>query len=313
MEKHKQFAMNFNIDKAPTQQGKVAIVTGANTGLGYETTMGFAKKNMKVIMACRSQTRAEKAKAEIEAKMPDADLEIMLIDLSQLSSVRNFVENFKTKYTQLNLLINNAGIMWPPYTKTVDGFESQMGANYFGHFLLTLLLIGSMPDTPDSRVVTLSSGAHKIGKGKINFEDLHWEKKYSKVGAYAQSKLACLMFAEELNRKLQDAGKKILSVSAHPGVSKTELGRHFSQFEELIIRYTIAPFLSHPVEQAALPTLMAALDHDVKGGDYFGPQGLLEMIGQPGRATKSKYSQDEDAAKKLWNISEQLTDCKVPL
>ncbi|MDJ0702399.1 MAG: oxidoreductase [Leptolyngbyaceae cyanobacterium MO_188.B28] len=305
--------MNFHLDNAPMQHGKVAIVTGANTGLGYETALGLAQKGMKVILACRSQARAEDAKTAIESAAPAADLDIMLLDLGDFSSVRRFTENFKEKYTELNLLINNAGIMWPPYSKTVDGFESQMGVNYFGHFLLTVLLIDLMPDRTDSRVVTLSSGAHKLGKGKINFEDLNWEKRYSKIDAYAQSKLACLMFAEELNRKLRHAGKKILSISAHPGVSETELGRYLSKFEELIIRVTISPFLTHSVEQAALPTLMAALDPDVKGGEYFGPQGLLEMIGQPGRATQSKYSQNQQAAKQLWDISEKLTVCELSL
>jgi NAD(P)-dependent dehydrogenase (short-subunit alcohol dehydrogenase family) len=301
--------MEFNLNNVPSQKGKIAIVTGSNTGLGYETTIGLAKTGMKVIMACRSKERAEKARSEILAKVPNADLEIMLLDLSKLSSVREFAENFKKKYSKLDLLINNAGIMWLPYSKTEDGFESQMGANYFGHFLFTSLLLDIMPDTPDSRVVSLSGGVHKMGTKKINFDDLHWEKKYSKKDAYAQSKLACLMFADELHRRLERAGRKIFSVSAHPGMSKTELGRNLSKTQTFLIRYTIAPFVIHPVEQAALPTLIAALGTEVKGGEYFGPQGLLEMKGKPGRASKSKYLQNMEAASKLWEVSEELTSC----
>ncbi|WP_299404340.1 oxidoreductase [Acaryochloris sp. IP29b_bin.148] len=305
--------MAFDLEHIPSQAGKTAIVTGANTGLGYETVINLAKKNCKVIMACRHPDRAEHAKADIEAKVPGANLEILLIDLSDLSSVRAFAQAFRQQYDRLDLLINNAGIMWPPYALTVDGFESQMGTNYLGHFLLTMLLLDLMPDTPESRVVSLSSNAHKLGSGAINFDDLHSEQNYSKTGAYAQSKLACLMFGNELQRWLANAGKQIRSITAHPGVSNTELARHMPQYQIDLIQYTIGPLLCHPPAQAAMPIVMAALDPEAQGGEYFGPQGFLEMKGQPGRATQSDYAQNQAAAEHLWDVSEQLTESTFAL
>lgn len=301
--------MKFDLDNIPSQQGKIAVVTGANTGLGYETVINLAKKDCKVIMACRNPDKAEEAKTKIEAKVPGADLGILLIDLSDLSSVRAFAQAFRQQCDRLDLLINNAGIMWPPYSLTVDGFESQMATNYFGHFLLTALLLDLMPDTPASRVVSLSSNAHKLGSGKINFDDLQSEQNYSKTGAYAQSKLACLMFGNELQRRLAKAGKKIRSVTAHPGVANTELARHMPQYQIELVRYTIGPLLSHSPDQAAMPIVMAALDPGVQGGEYCGPQGFLEMKGKPGRAKQSAYAQNQAAAEKLWNVSEELTGC----
>ena len=301
---------NSTLDNIPSQKGKIAIVTGANTGLGYETVVNLTKKDIKVILACRNLDKAMNAKAEIEAKVPGADLDILLIDLTDLSSVRAFAKAFQEKYDRLDLLVNNAGIMFPPYQKTIDGFESQMGVNYFGHFLLTALLIEMMPDSSESRVVSLSSGAHQYASDGINFDDLQSEKSYSKLGAYAQSKLACLMFGNELQRRLDKAGKKVLSVTAHPGMSPTELARSMPWYQAQLLRYTLGLFLFHPVDAAAMPTVMAALGTDVEGGEYFGPQGLLEMKGKPGRATKSDASQNTTAAEKLWAISEQLTGCK---
>lgn len=303
---------DFNLDTIPSQRGRIAIVTGANTGLGYETALNFAKKDMTVIMACRNQAKAEKAKADIEAEVPGSDLDFLPIDLTDLSSVRSFTKAFREKYDRLDLLINNAGIMFPPYGKTVDGFESQMGANYFGHFLLTALLLEQMPDRAESRVVSLSSGAHRAAKG-INFEDLQSEKSYSKFGAYAQSKLACLMFSDELQRQLLQAGKKILSVSAHPGMSPTELARYMPMYQLMFLRVTVAPFFMQGVEQAALPTVMAALGGGVQGGEYFGPQGMLELKGKPGRVGKAGSVEDLEAAKRLWEVSEELTGCEFPI
>ncbi len=297
---------DFNLDTIPSQRGRVAIITGANTGLGYETALNFAKKDMTIIMACRNQAKAMKAKAAIAAEVPGADLDVLPIDLTDLSSVRAFADTFREKYDRLDLLINNAGIMFPPYGKTVDGFERQMGANYFGHFLLTALLLERMPDSSESRVVSLSSGAHRAARG-INFEDLHWEQGYSKFGAYAQSKLACLMFGDELQRRLVKAGKKILSVSAHPGMSPTELARYMPMYQLIFLQVTVAPFFMHGVEQAALPTVMAALGADVQGGEYFGPQGVLELKGKPGRVEKARAVEDLAVARQLWEVSEELT------
>ncbi|MBN2693276.1 SDR family NAD(P)-dependent oxidoreductase [bacterium] len=287
---------------------EIAIITGANSGLGFETALEFAKKGITIIMACRNIQKATDAKNSILLQVKDAQLDIIKIDLSSLSSVREFVKTFREKYQKLNYLINNAGVMWPEYSKTVDGFENQMGSNYLGHFLLTSLLLDLMPDSSDSRVVTLSSLAHKWGKGVINFDDIHWEKKYSKTDAYAQSKLACLMFANELNNRLQEVGKKILSVSAHPGISSTELTRHLKPFQIKLMKYTgIEALVFQSAKRGALPTLMASFDETAKGGEYFGPQGCCEFKGKAGRAKKSKYSQNRENLKKLWTLSESLT------
>ena len=300
----------FQLDSIPTQAGRIAIVTGANAGLGYETVIHLARKNMKIIMACRNEAKATKAKQEIERKVTGADLEVMILDLSKLASVRKFAKQYHEKYDKLDILINNAGIMLPPYSRTEDGFESQMGTNYLGHFLLTDLLLDLMPDTPDSRIVTLSSIAHKPGRGGggvINFEDIHWQNSYSASNAYSQSKLACLMFTFELQRRLETSGKKILSVGSHPGVALTELVRHMPKWQVNVLRFTVGPFITHSPINGALPTVLAAIYPNVKGGDYFGPTGFNEMKGKPGHAQISEYAQSKEIAEKLWEVSLDLT------
>ncbi len=297
--------MAFNLDSVPSQKGRVAIATGANTGIGYETALGLVQTGMKVIMACRNLDKAKQAKKTILDQLPDADLDIIELDLSRLSSVRAFVDTYRQQFSRLDLLINNAGIMIPPYTKTEDGFESQMGVNHLGHFLLTALLLDLMPDTAEARVVALSSNAHKMGT--INFDDLQSERKYSRFGAYAQSKLACLMFANELSRKLVAADRKTLSVCAHPGGSDTELSRHMSTTTVKFLKMTGLALITHSPANAALPTLYAALAPDVSGGDYFGPKGFLEMSGKPGKVSQSTSALNWDVAQQLWDASEDLT------
>lgn len=299
----------WNISKAPSQKGKIAIVTGANAGLGYETVLGLAQKGAKVIMACRNIAKAEKAKATILKKVPDGDVVVMEIDLSKLKSVSNFAKAFIEKYDALHLLINNAGVMVPPYEKTEDGFELQMGANYFGHFLLTGLLLEMIMQTPESRVVSLSSLAHKAGD--IHFDNLHWETGYVKMKAYRQSKLACLIFAFELQRRLDKAGSSTLSVAAHPGISNTELGKHIPKLMYLLFR-PLASFYIQKPEHGALPTLMAALGTEVKGGGYYGPTGnSQETKGPPGLARSKSKARDEEMGKRLWSVSEELTGVKI--
>jgi len=296
------------INSFPPQEGRIIIVTGANSGLGYETTLTLAKKGAKVIMACRNLSKANTAKKEIENEVPNADLEVMEIDLSSLSSVRNFAKEYKSKFNRLDVLINNAGVMTPPYTKTEDGFELQLAANYLGHFLLTGLLLDTILKSPHSRIVTLSSIAHK--NGKINFDDLQSEKKYSASGAYAQSKLACLMFTFELQRRLekQDVHQTI-STASHPGIATTELSRHIPKLIYTILRYTIAPFFTHAPAEGAKPTILAAIG-EAKGGDYFGPTGFKEFKGEAGKATYTDLSKDETIAKRLWAVSEDLVGLK---
>jgi len=302
--------MSFNLENIPSQKGKIAIVTGANSGLGKEITIGLAQKEIKVIMACRNQSKAESAKAEVISKVNSADIEIMILDLNSLNSVRNFATAFGEKCNRLDLLIENAGIMIPPLSKTEDGFESQMGVNYFSHFLLTNLLYPLLNKTEGARIATTSSLAHE--KGRIDFDNLNAEKSYSKIGAYGQSKLACLLFAYELKRRLEKAGSNVIAVSSHPGVSKTNLFTNIPTLAQILM----APFLpifTHLPKYAALPTLYAALGPDVKSGDYFGPTGFNGMKGKPGKVKSKPHSYDEKVASELWDISEKLTGEKFIL
>lgn len=299
--------MTFNLTEVPSQKDRIALITGANTGLGFETARAFARTKMKVIMACRSKEKCAIAKGVILKEIPEADIEMMVVDLSRLSAVREFASEFRHRYNRLDLLINNAGIMIPPYSKTEDGFESQMGVNYFSHFLLTGLLLDVITATSGSRIVSLASNAHR--KGFINFDDLSWEKNYSPLVAYRQSKLACLVFSFELNRRLQRAGYNTISVAAHPGLSLTDLVRHIPKWL-LYISQPLTALITHSPEKGALPTVYAALVQEVKGGEYFGPQGHSEWIGKPGRAEAMAHSLDENLGQRLWRVSEKLTGIK---
>lgn len=302
--------MSFNIHQIPSQKGKIAIVTGANTGLGKEITIGLVKLNVKVIMACRNIKKAQNTTLEILKTVPTADIEIMELDLNSLASVRSFSNAFCGKYQQLNLLIENAGIMIPPFTKTVDGFESQLGVNYLSHFLLTNLLMPTLNNTEGARIATTSSLAHE--NGYIDFDNLNAEKSYSKMGAYRQSKLACLMFTYELQRRLDKSGSKIITVSSHPGISKTNLFYNLPKLIQ-ILTAPLVPFLTHPPKKAVLPMLYAVLGDDVKGGDYFGPTGYKGMIGKPGKVEPKPHAYDKAVAKRLWEVSEELTGEKFEI
>ena len=296
--------MAFNLQHVPPQSGRIAIVTGANIGLGYETTLALAQKGATVIMACRDLQKATKAKEALLLQVPAARLDIMLLNLGDLQSVRAFAKAYRDKYDRLDLLIENAAVMIPPFSKTKDGFESQFGMNYLGHFLLTNLLFPLLNTTAGARVITLSSNAHK--RGKIDFDNLNAEKHYSKWGAYSQSKLACLMFAYELQRRLHKAGSGVIAVSAHPGLSNTNLWQHVPKIIYNML-LPVSSLLMHGPQQAALPTLMAALDEDVQGGSYIGPKGFKEFTGQPGLVRSIPASHDTAIAEKLWAVSEQMT------
>lgn len=285
---------------------RIAIVTGANVGLGFETTKGLAAQGIHVVMACRNIQKAEAAKKQIESTISYADLSIIQIDTSKLDSVRDFAEVFLSKYERLDILINNAGVMMPPYSLTIDGFETQFATNYLGHFLLTGLLLPVLERTPDSRIISLSSNAHK--SGTINFDDLHFLKtRYSSWKAYAQSKLACLIFAYELDRRLKNKLSTTISVAAHPGASNTNLGQHVPKVLTGAASL-VGAVIGHKPEIAARSTLIAALDTNVFGGEYYGPSGFGEWKGNPIEVYGSENSRDKVIAKKLWTISEQMTD-----
>lgn len=298
---------DFDIKKLPSQKGRVTVITGANTGLGFETAKAMAGTGIKVIMACRNLEKAMAAQRAILHRHPSADTEIMLIDMTRLDSVREFARSFIAKYNRLDILVNNAGIMIPPYSKTQEGFESQMGVNYLAHFLLTGLLLKTIVSTPGSRIVMLASNAHR--RGEINFDDINWEKKYRPMEAYQQSKLACLIFAIELQKRFDVAGLKTLSVASHPGLSLTDLVRHIPAWL-LFISKPLTSIVTHSPEKGALPTLYAALSDDVHGGEYFGPQGRGEWTGKPGRAKIFPQAFDQETARRLWDLSEKLTGIK---
>lgn len=304
--------MGYDVDGLPDQRGRTALITGANTGLGFHNAKDLAAKGATVVLACRNEGRARSAMERIADEVPDARLEFLELDLSSLDKVRSAVDTFRSSHDSLDLLINNAGIMMTPYEQTVDGFEGQMAANYWGHFLLTMSLVDMLPDTPDSRVVTLSSLAHAQSPGKIRFDDIHWEKGYSRSGAYRQTKLACLMFTLELDRRLRAAERSIVSAASHPGISETELGRSLPKPVVLLTRYTVGPFISHDPDQASLPTLLAAIQPGVEGGDYFGPTGMNEMRGDPGTARIHTCAKNESAAARLWDLSVELTGADLP-
>ena len=281
---------------------KIAIITGANTGLGLETTKAFAKRNIEVVMACRNESKAEKAKAEILNEVPKAQLKILKLDLSSLDAVRSFAEKFKSEYDRLDILVNNAGLMIPPYGKTKDGFELQFGINYLGHFLLTGLLLEPLKNAAEARVVSLSSLAHKWGD--IYFEDLQFQKNYDKQKAYGQSKLACLMFAYELDRRLKAQELLVKSLAAHPGLSRTNLFRHLTGMMKLLTPF-VYPF-TQSAKSGAQPQIKAALDEKLAGGDYLGPSGFQEYSGKPKVVGSNAISNDKEKAKRLWEISEEL-------
>lgn len=290
----------WNMDNIPDQTGRLAVITGANVGIGFESALALAGFGMEVIVAARNRTKAEEAISRIRQVHPGAMVKYMHLDLSSLTSVRDFSQEFHRNHHKLDLLINNAGIMMPPKNLTEDGFESQLGTNYLGHFVLTALLYPALKETTGSRIVSLSSIAHKFGS--IQFGDIHFSKGYNRMKAYSQSKLACLIFAYELDRRLRKAGAGSLSVAAHPGVASTHLGRNMTP----VLRYFF-PRIGQPAREGALPVLRAALDESVRGGEYFGPDGWNEMKGLPVRTVSSKLSNDQEVAARLWKLTEEIT------
>ena len=283
----------------PEQTGRVTIVTGANSGIGYETAKALAEKGAVVIMACRSLEKATTAKTNIEQDLPNAQLDIIQLDLADLHSVAQFATTFKEKYDRLDLLINNAGIMIPPFTKTKDGFEVQFGANHLGHFALTSHLLDTLVATPNARVVNVSSSAHRMGAGTIDFDNLNAEKGYSASAAYAQSKLANLLFTRELNRYFTQANVDTMATSAHPGWTVTGLQRG--------AMHMLSRVVGQSPPMGALPTLMAATDPNAKPNDYYGPSGFMEMRGYPEKVGSSDAAKDNALAKKLWTVSEEMS------
>ncbi len=302
-------AKAWTADEMPDLSGKTVIVTGGNSGIGYEAALQFARKKAHTILACRSLDKANAAAAQIVASNPDAPVEVMELDLSSLASIRSFAEAFHKSHRRLDALVNNAGVMALPYRKTVDGFEMQFGTNHLGHFALTGWLLEVLLAADGARVVNVSSGAHRMGR--IRFDDLQWERGYYKWFAYGQSKLANLLFTFELQRRADAAGAKLLAFGCHPGYAATNLQsagprmQGSSAMESLW--GTMNGMFAQSAAMGALPTLYAATSTEVRGGDYIGPDGIAEMWGHPTKVKTSAGARDPAIASKLWDVSEQLT------
>ncbi len=290
----------------PDQTGRVAVITGANTGLGYETAAALAGKGARVVLAIRNLDKGKDAAALILKRNPGADVTLQELDLTSLESIRAAAEQLRADHDRIDLLINNAGVMWTPKSTTKDGFELQFGTNHLGHFAFTGLLLDRLLPVAGSRIVTVSSVGHRI-LADIHFDDLQWERSYNRVAAYGQAKLSNLLFTYELQRRLTSHGTT-LAAAAHPGGSSTELGRYL-------------PFglgrgfdlISQDAAMGALPTLRAATDPAAQGGQYYGPDGFGGMRGYPKVVESNERSHDPERQRKLWAVSEELTGVTYPV
>ncbi|KKC02312.1 SDR family NAD(P)-dependent oxidoreductase [Mycobacterium nebraskense] len=292
----------------PDQTGRVAVITGANTGLGYETALALADHGAHVVLAVRNLDKGKDAAARITARSPHADVALAELDLTSLESVRAAAEQLRSAHDRIDLLINNAGVMFTPKGTTKDGFELQFGTNHLGHFALTGLLLDRLLPVAGSRVVTVSSMGHRFGR--IRFDDLQWERGYSRVGAYGQAKLANLLFTYELQRRLAPHGTTI-AVAAHPGGSRTELTRNLPAVVGALT--AVVEPLFQGADMGALPTLRAATDPGVLGGQYYGPDGFAQQRGYPKLVGSNDRSHDVDVQRRLWAVSEELTGVTYPV
>jgi len=306
----------WSFDDVPDLSGQTVVVTGANSGIGYHVTEAFAANGADVVMACRSVGRGERSKTKLEDEVPAERLAVERLDLADLDSVHSFVERFEANYADLHVLCNNAGIMAIPRRETTDGFEYQFGVNHLGHFALTGQLLHRLQATDgETRVVTQSSGLH--ANGEIQFDDLQSEDEYGEWAAYAQSKLANVLFAYELDRRLDAAGTTVSSVACHPGYADTNLQRRGPELRGSRLRLwamqAANALFAQPARRGALPMLYAATSREVTGGEYVGPGGFLNMRGAPDVQPSSDRSNDETLARRLWEVSEELTGVEYDL
>lgn len=300
-------ANNWTVDKIGNLEGKIILVTGGNSGLGFEAVQIYAEHKAKVIMAVRTVSNGEKAKALIINKHPGVDIDIMELDLSSLTSIDCFVKEFISRYNHLDILLNNAGIMWVEYGKTIDGFEQQVGINHLGHFALTAKLFSLLKTTDDSRVVNISSVGHRAGD--MDFSDFMFEggNGYTPMRAYGRSKLANLLFTYELQRRVDEVGLSMKILAAHPGGSRTNLARYVSNKIWFKLLYPVLILMMQSAYHGSLPGVRASLDNKAIGGTYYGPSGFQEQKGKPVIVESNEASHNLKDAKKLWEISEKLT------
>lgn len=292
----------------PDQSGRTAVVTGANSGLGLVTASVLAEHAATVILACRDLAKAERAADRIRAESPGASVRVLRLDLASLASVREAASEIRAACPRLDLLINNAAVMRPPYQRSADGFELTFATNHLGHFALTGLVLDSLLATPGSRIVTVSSVAHR--DGLMHFDDLQFERGYQADDAYAQSKLANLLFTDELAIRLQAARHRTIALAAHPGVARTELFRWDSPLARALLSPALRPVTFPAVQSAqlgALPTLRAAADPSARAGEFYGPGGWREYTGYPVLAESAGSSHDAESRRRLWQFSEHLT------
>jgi NAD(P)-dependent dehydrogenase (short-subunit alcohol dehydrogenase family) len=289
----------------PAQTGKLALITGSNSGIGFESAKMLAERGATVVLACRGASKADEARSRIVAGQPGAEIISMPLDLADLDSVRAFAQAFSDRFDRLDLLINNAGVMMPPASTTKQGFELQLGVNHLGHFALTGLLLDRLRSTAGARVVNVSSQAHR--GGRIDFDDVDFNKRrYDRLAAYNQSKLANLLFTFEAVRRFATAGIDVLVAAAHPGWTRTNLQQYWG------LANLLNPFLGMRPAKGALPSLRAATDPDVRPGDYFGPRGVYEFWGYPKRVGTTKHARNEADAARLWELSELRTGVRYP-
>jgi NAD(P)-dependent dehydrogenase (short-subunit alcohol dehydrogenase family) len=298
-------AGGWNFRDIPDQSGRLAIVTGANSGLGLVTARELARAGARVVMACRNLDKGHSAVEAIRADAPDAEVQLDELDLASLASVRDFAERFRATHDGLDLLINNAGVMGTPRRRTADGFELQFGTNHLGHFALTTALLDAMEGRDDARVVTLSSTAHKMGR--INFDNLNGDRHYFRWNAYGQSKLANLLFALELDRRLRASGSTVKSLAAHPGYAATNLQSAGPPLFDRLVMVASNALIAQSDEMGALPTLYAATQPGLEGGTYVGPDSFREQRGHPTIVQPNGRARDPDTARRLWDVSERMT------
>jgi NAD(P)-dependent dehydrogenase (short-subunit alcohol dehydrogenase family) len=294
----------------PDQTGRTAVITGANTGIGYEAAKVLAERGATVVLAVRDVARGQTAADQILTAVPQAQIRVRHLDLASLASVKEAGEDLAATYQTIDLLINNAGVMWTPRRLTADGFELQLGTNHLGHFAFTGLLLERLLGTPGSRVVTISSQAHR--SGRISFDDLHLEHDYRPHRAYAQSKLANLMFTYELQRRLAAAKAETIVVAAHPGLARTELVR-YAPAPIRMLNLALGRLFSQNSAMGALPTLRAATDPAVRGSQYYGPSGAGETRGYPKLVDSNRISHNVAVQQRLWTVSEELTKVTYPV